>query len=85
MKDRILELKEEIKCIQHKKKDYFLNNSKYIFEYFENKKNISSGTISQTNVNKSNIVNNFFVYNFFISKRNYKIIFFKDLIRFLPY
>jgi hypothetical protein len=60
MKDRILELKEEIKCIQHKKKDYFLNNSKYIFEYFENKKNISSGTISQTNVNKSNIVNNFF-------------------------
>jgi hypothetical protein len=60
MKDRILELKEQIKCIQHKKKDYFLNNSKYIFEYFENKKNISSGTISQTNVNKSNIVNNFF-------------------------
>ena len=60
MKDRILELKEEIKCIQHKKKDYFLNNSKYIFEYFENKKNISSGTNSQTNVNKSNIVNNFF-------------------------
>ena len=60
MKDRILELKQEIKCIQHKKKDYFLNNSKYIFEYFENKKNISSGTISQTNVNKSNIVNNFF-------------------------
>jgi len=60
IKDRILELKEEIKCIQHKKKDYFLNNSKYIFEYFENKKNISSGTNSQTNVNKSNIVNNFF-------------------------
>ena len=60
IKDRILELKEEIKCIQHKKKDYFLNNSKYIFEYFENKKNISSGTNSQTNINKSNIVNNFF-------------------------
>ena len=33
--DRILELKESLKLIQNKKKDYFLDNSKYIFEYFE--------------------------------------------------
>jgi hypothetical protein len=58
--DKILELKETIKNMQNKKKDYLLDNSKYIFEYFENKKNISNGTNSQTISNKSNAVNNFF-------------------------
>jgi len=58
--DRICELKEIIKETKHKKKDYLLNNSKYIFEYFENKKNISSGVKSQTITNKSKLVNNFF-------------------------
>jgi len=58
--DRILELKEAVKHIQNKKKDYLLDNSKYIFEYFENKKNISSGVKSQTNPNKSNAINKFF-------------------------
>jgi len=60
IQDKISELKENIKDIKHKKKDYFLDNSKYIFEYFENKKNISTGTNSQTITNKSNAVNNFF-------------------------
>jgi len=58
--DRISELKEIIKETKHKKKDYLLNNSKYIFEYFENKKNISTGVKSQTITNKSKLVNNFF-------------------------
>lgn len=60
--DKINELKEIIKQTKHKKKDYFLDNSKYIFEYFENKKNISTGIKSQTTAttNKSKIVNNFF-------------------------
>ena len=58
--DRINELKENIKEIKFKKKDYLLDNSKYIFEYFENKKNISTGVKSQTSNNKSNVVNNFF-------------------------
>jgi len=58
--DRICELKEIIKETKHKKKDYLLNNSKYIFEYFENKKNISTGVKSQTITNKSKLVNNFF-------------------------
>lgn len=58
--DKISELKESIKEIQNKKKDYLLDNSKYIFEYFENKKNISNGTKPETTSNKSNIVNNFF-------------------------
>jgi hypothetical protein len=43
-----------------KKKDYFLDNSKFIFEYFENKKNISTGTNTQTVTNKTKLVNNFF-------------------------
>jgi hypothetical protein len=58
--DRISELKENIKEKKHKKKDYLLDNSKYIFEYFENKKNISSGVKSQTVTNKSKAVNDFF-------------------------
>jgi len=58
--DKISELKESIKEIQKKKKNYLLDNSKYIFEYFENKKNISNGTKPETSSNKSNIVSNFF-------------------------
>jgi len=58
--DKITELKENIKETHQKKKEYLLGNSKYIFEYFENKKNISTGTNSQTINNKSKLINNFF-------------------------
>jgi hypothetical protein len=58
--DKITELKENIKEKHRKKKEYLLDNSKYIFEYFENKKNISTGMNSQNTNNKSNLVNNFF-------------------------
>ena len=58
--DKISALKEHIKDIKLKKKDYFLDNSKYIFEYFENKKNISTGTNTQTVATKTKLVNNFF-------------------------
>ena len=44
IQDRINEINETIKSIKFKKKDYFLDNSKYIFDYFENKKNISKGS-----------------------------------------
>jgi hypothetical protein len=60
IKDTIDSLKEIIKETKLKKKEYFLNNSKFIFEYFENKKNISTGTNTQTVTNKSKMVNNFF-------------------------
>jgi hypothetical protein len=60
IKDSILSLKQIIKETKLKKKDYFLDNSKFIFEYFENKKNISTGTNTQTITNKSKLVNNFF-------------------------
>lgn len=58
IEDRIEELQKIIRSTNNKKKDYFLDNSKYIFEYFETKKNISSG-ISRPPT-KSKLVNNFF-------------------------
>ena len=42
IKDRIKEINEIIKELKYKKNNYFLENSKYIFEYFENKKNINN-------------------------------------------
>ncbi len=62
LKDRIEEINEEIKNIKMKKKEYFLDNSKYIFDYFENKKNISNG-VEDTNKSKSKILNSFFKIN----------------------
>jgi hypothetical protein len=53
IEDRIGELKLRIKTIKEKKKKYYLDNSKYIFQYFEEKKNISNGGNCQ-NVNKLN-------------------------------
>jgi len=58
--DRIKEIKKNIIEIKSKKKEYFLDNSKYIFNYFENKKNIASTNVSNHISNKNKIVNNFF-------------------------
>ena len=41
--DQINDITAEIKKIKNEKHDYLLNNSKYVFDYFENKKNISDG------------------------------------------
>ena len=38
--DKINEINETIKQIKGRKMEYFLDNSKFIFDYFENKKNI---------------------------------------------
>jgi hypothetical protein len=57
--DRITEIKEAIKDIKNKKKEYFLDNSKYIFDYFENKKNISNGNSNNIN-NKNKYIQDFF-------------------------
>jgi hypothetical protein len=58
--DKINELTKTIKETKIKKKDYFLDNSHFIFEYFENKKSISDGSTIQKPTNKSKLVNNFF-------------------------
>jgi hypothetical protein len=60
IEDKINELTEKIRETKSKKKEYFLDNSKFIFEYFENKKSISDGTIVQSSTNKSKLVNTFF-------------------------
>ena len=57
--DRIKEIKNTIKELKTKKKEYFLDNSKFIFDYFENKKNISSG-ISPEVSSKNKLLNTFF-------------------------
>ena len=47
--DRVLEIKIAIKELKQKKNNYLLNNSKYIFEYFEKKKNINCLSIKGIN------------------------------------
>jgi hypothetical protein len=60
IEDKINELTEKIRETKSKKKEYFLDNSKFIFEYFENKKSISDGNVVQASTNKSKLVNSFF-------------------------
>jgi hypothetical protein len=57
--DRVKEITMTIKELKTKKKEYFLDNSKFIFDYFENKKNISCGVSSEVS-NKNKLLNNFF-------------------------
>ena len=55
-KDRILEIKTTIKELKQKKKEYYLNNSKHIFDYFEDKQNISK----KETTSKNKLLNTFF-------------------------
>ena len=58
--DRMKEISKLIKELKNKKTDYFLDNSKYIFEYFENKKNISTNTDPKLSSSKNQLVDRFF-------------------------
>ena len=61
--DNLKEINSKIRELKNKKKEYFLDNSKYIFEYFENKKNISneeSKVSNNKNNDKNQILNQFF-------------------------
>jgi len=58
--DQINEITDQIKSINLKKKLYFLDNSKFVFDYFENKKNISIGNSTSSDSNKNKLVNSFF-------------------------
>ena len=55
-KDRILEIRTMIKELKQKKKEYYLNNSKHIFDYFEDKQNISK----KETTSKNKLLNTFF-------------------------
>ena len=48
IRDRIKEITATIKKYQQDYKNYYLNNSEYIFEYFETKKTITSGGSMKT-------------------------------------
>lgn len=54
IKDRISDIKSTLKVHKNNIKQYYLTNSKYIFDYFENKKEISSGNT------RTKLLNSFF-------------------------
>ena len=54
IKDTIKDINIQIKEIKSNKKKYYLNNNKHIFDYFENKKEVSLDN------NKTKILNSFF-------------------------
>ena len=56
IQDEIREIKKKVKELEQKKKTYLLNNSKYIFPYFEKKKELSQGKQKS----KNTILHNFF-------------------------
>jgi hypothetical protein len=66
-KDKIICVNAQIKFLKKKKKEYFLDNSSLIFEYFENKKNISKNVDSNQH-NKNKLLNDFFKINVVESK-----------------
>ena len=57
IQDTIKDIKQQITNIKKNKKNYYLNNNKYIFDYFENKKEISMDN------NKTKLLNSFFKIN----------------------
>ena len=58
IEDKIRKIKEEITILKTKQTNYLLNNSKYIFNYFETKKKVSQGEKV-----KKTVLNNFFSKN----------------------
>ena len=52
IKDRLIEIKKEARKINNNEKEYLLKNSQYIFEYFEDKKNISDVNTNLTLLDK---------------------------------
>jgi len=56
IRDKILAKKSQIKTLKSGKTQYLLDNSKYIFKYFEQNKNISTGGGKQI----VNVLNSFF-------------------------
>ena len=49
IKDEIKDYKLKIKRLKSQKNDYLLENSKYVFQYFEQKKQISTNVNENTN------------------------------------
>lgn len=62
MQDKLNEILTKIKELKENKKKYFMKNSKLIFHYFENKKNISDGKPA-TNQATNTLLETFFKIN----------------------
>jgi len=58
IRDKVLSLQQQIRHLRGQKKNYLLDNSKYVFQYFEQKQNISNSVPNP--VNSSNVLNCFF-------------------------
>jgi hypothetical protein len=56
--DKIEYIRSQIRALKTQKKQYLLENSKYIFDYFEQKKQISNGAAPSTQ--NVNVLNSFF-------------------------
>ena len=54
IQDTLRDIRSQINSIKKKSKQYYLNNNQHIFDYFENKKEISN------NNNKTKLLNSFF-------------------------
>jgi hypothetical protein len=54
LKEKLEEVKNEMNSLKNKKKEYLLSNSKFIFNYYEDKQKISSGenNIDSCTINK---------------------------------
>jgi hypothetical protein len=57
IRDKILDIKKQVRSLKEERKNYLLDNSKYIFQYFEQKQQISTGTTTNQN---TNVLNTFF-------------------------
>ena len=68
IEDRIEEIQKSILEYRNKKKEYFLDNSRYIFDYFENKKNISNSSENVATCHGPNSKNNL-IHSFFKIKK----------------
>ena len=56
IRDKVLAIQRKIKDLKHAKKRYLLDNAKYIFDYFEEKKKINTGDNNQNSM----VLNSFF-------------------------
>ena len=74
LEDKLYDINKKIKTLRNNKNKYYLNNSKYIFDYFENKKNISEGK------NKRKVLNEFFNINVDVSNEIIKNISFNKYL-----
>ena len=66
LKESICGIKKKIKNLEKEKKKYFLDNSEYVFNYYENKKNLSE----DNNNDKKRVLHSFFNKNPKKEKKN---------------